>query len=140
MPGKLEIWKIGSVWIYPDLAWKKTLTNEELRKTAFLVQSKLTDMNITVWDESTYSAEVNGPWNVTLSIKMPNSNKSLIYMIRRDKQFNKTFGCPMSNNEYYKTDLPLSDRYNKDIFDRFRQTLIEILGEPEYIDYFETSK
>ena len=116
-----------------------------MREKAYEVQSNLNDLDVKVWDQSSYTAESNGPWNVTLSVKITDAlyDKPIefIYMIRRDHNFKKTFGCPYYNSDYGQ-DLrhrPLLEYYNSDLFQRFERALIEVLGEAEHIDHFETS-
>ncbi len=152
MPGCLKVWKIGPVEIHPHLSWSECLSPEQLREKAYEVQTNLNDFrgNVIVWDQSTYTSETNGSWNVTLSVITENTSLQkeieYIYMIRRDKKFNKTFGCPYYNSEYaHHTHTlphphrPLLEYYNSDLFKRFERALIEVIGEAEHIDHFETS-
>ena len=69
MPGSLKVWNIGPVKIYPHLSWNKCLSPETLREKANEVKSKLNDLDVEVLKQSSYTAETNGPWNVTISVK-----------------------------------------------------------------------
>jgi hypothetical protein len=149
MPGCLKVWRLCSVEIHPHLSWSECLSPEQLREKAHEVQTNLNDLNVRVWDQSTYTYETNGSWNVTLSVSdvvpADSGNKNsleskieYIYMIRRDSKFNKTFGCPYYNSEYSYTHRPLLEYYNSDLFKRFESALIEVIGEAEHIDHFET--
>ena len=130
-------WRMGPVYIYPDKSWKGCLNKDNLREVAHLIKKDLSDLNVKVWDQSSYTCETNGPWNVTISIESKSYN--YIYMIRKDEKFNKTYGCPMYNSEYSK-ELPLTKKCNENLFNRLSESLTKILGTPDIIDYFLTKK
>ena len=144
----ISVWNIGPVRIYPHLSWNKCLTPNELRDTATKLKSVMTDFEVMVFNESSYTAETNGPWNVTISIKGPSTRNSwtgqiidiqYIYMIRRDKELNQTFGCPMYNEEYYSIGhRPLLSEYNETALCLLEKELNQILGEGDKIEYFRT--
>lgn len=142
MTNRINVWNRGPVKIYPHLSWNGYLDDEQLKKVANDVKKELSDLKVTVWPQSTYCYETNGTWNVTLSI-LDNSNDSLrnyIYMIRRDKKFNKIFSCPIINTEYINelNELPLLKEHNETLFMHMENALIKVLGPATYINYFET--
>lgn len=142
----IKIWKKGSVNIYPHISWDKCLNNKELKKVGKYIVDKLVEKgyNAYIWSVSSYCREVNGLWNVVISVvlKDESSNKTTkyMYMIRRDDKLNKTFGCPFINLEYIKdlNELPFSlplikDQYKKSIL----RNQCLITSETKQLEYYK---
>ena len=141
MSKTIPVWRIGPVNIFPHLSWDGCLDNQELVETAQKIKSELSDLNVKIHEQSTYCSEVNGPWNVVISISSKENGTTIkyIYMIRRDSELSKTFGCPLINTEYFMLhERPLSKCYNELLFDSFEKALIKVLGNGTSIDVFET--
>jgi len=132
----MDYWapKNGSVFIFPHLEWDLDLTIEKLYEIVNNLKNSLKDLDITIWDQSTYSFEVNGSWNVIFSIN--NNKKKYMYMLFLDK--NKIYGSPFVNNEYkivLKHRSLLSDLI---LYRKIEDKLIEIIGSPNHISKFST--
>lgn len=103
--------KGGGLYIYPHMKIQSYTHN--LRAVAEKLAEKLQTetTKIVVWPQSSYAAEINGPWNVVLSISFlketkphhakdvdTNSNNTErvtgMYMVRRCIYYNETYFCP----------------------------------------------
>lgn len=139
MSNTIKVWNLGTVSIYPHLSWEKLLTYEELVELSKKINTHTEDdFKIYVFDVSSYSYEVNGKWNVIFSITTTDDLHKYIYMIRRDKELNKTFGCPMINREYM--DHPMYEKplhFNEELLKKFELILENYLQNGEYINCFE---
>ena len=115
----IPVWdRGGGLYIHPHMKIQGHTHN--LRAMAEELAEKLRSetIKIVVWRESTYASEINGPWNVVLSISFLKENnasdadgqldvdsKSLkkentpervtgMYMIRRCVYYEETYFCP----------------------------------------------
>ena len=107
----IPVWdRGGGLYIHPHM--KIVGHTHNLRAIAEKLAEKLQNetTKIVVWRESTYSAEINGPWNVVISISFlkendadtddaadaKNSSERVtgMYMIRRCIYYEETYFCP----------------------------------------------
>ena len=135
----ISVWTLGRVCIYPHLSWDGCLDYDNLLETAKNITAKLSDLNISIYPLSSFCNEVNGRWNVIINIK--EGDFSYNYMIRRDKDFGKTFGCPIVNNHYMDSPMnerPLSELCNPDLFKRMETAITSVLSGGTHISFFET--
>lgn len=98
----IKVWNKGRLSIYPHLEFPELYTFEQLQHIAKeLAQALSKDgLKICVFSESSYCCEVNGTWNVVIGFRKPNDDYLYTYMIRRDKTFGKSYGCPFANRDY----------------------------------------
>ena len=92
-----------------------------LREIAEKLAEKLKteSTSISVWRESTYAAEINGPWNVVISISFLKENNAAdadadiaaekspervtcMYMVRRCVYYEETYFCPFFKTSRYQ--------------------------------------
>ena len=130
----MDYWapKNGSVFIFPHLEWELDLTIEKLYQIVNSLKNSLKDLEITIWEQSTYSLEVNGSWNVIFSIN--DNNKKYMYMLFLDK--NKIYGSPFVNNEYKIVLKHRSLLSHLILYQKIEDKLIEIIGSPKHISKF----
>ena len=96
-------WCLGSVEIHPHIMSDKLYTQEELySKTNQIISkmaSKFPQYKMNHYPSNNqYCCEVNGRWAVVMYISI--DGKLYHYMLRRDKDFGQSFGCPVLNVEY----------------------------------------
>ena len=100
----IKVIKRGSVRIYPFLVLEKFMTYDEMFILANLLSSKLKnrDINCEVMNKNTYTFELNGSWNVVLSIKYIKHGKEFyaMFAIIHCPYYKKTYFCPFYNIEY----------------------------------------
>ena len=100
----IKVWdKGGGLYIWPHM--KIAGSKHDLRAIADqlkngLMESSTNQCKVEVWRESTYAAEINGPWNVVMSISFlkdssESSNRvTCMYMVRRCVYYDETYFCP----------------------------------------------
>lgn len=101
---QIKVIKRGSVRIYPFLVFDEFMNYNEMFVLANLVSSKLKnkDIDCEVINKNTYTFELNGSWNVVLSIKYTKDEKVFYAMmaIIHCTHYKKTYFCPFYNIEY----------------------------------------
>jgi hypothetical protein len=95
----MSIWEKGHVVIIPHIKFNRLYTYVEIWSMVLLMKEVLLDkIDISIFEKNSYCSEVNGSWNVVFSVVLDNTNYT--YMIRRDNQLKKTYGCPFYNSQY----------------------------------------
>jgi len=120
---------IGEVYIYPHCVLSNTILDLDITSKDILDEFKILspDIYIVIWDQNTFCSEVYGDWNRVISISNDGCNYN--YMIRKDKHFNSTFGCPFFNKEYPK-EYPLTqDNIGSEIFLNFEKSVLKVMGK-----------
>jgi hypothetical protein len=144
---QLSTWKIGSVQIDPSIKWSNIYTHNELCLFAKGLETKLPQLNIVIFETSEYCFEVDGRWNVTLSISskttpVEGKNPVYMYLIRRDTNSSSdiggTYGCPFYNTEYVDDLGHYKLSKNKNYLELVENALEEIIGAGTRITYFHT--
>jgi len=127
----ITVWNLGRVSIFPHIEFKKLYTFEEIQDITKKIQNDFEDkFQVLIYPKNTYCCEMNGYWNVIIgfkkTIKKGNKKDSYIYtyVIRRDSELGKSYGCPILNKEY--------------IFDRIiRENSFDNRNCPEEFKIFE---
>lgn len=88
----------GGVTIFPHLQFDTLFTYSELEDIVKDISKNLF-INIKIYEKNSYTYELNGSWNVIFVIQKHGYNYP--YMIRRDKDCKKSYGCPLIKLEYY---------------------------------------
>ena len=139
----ISVWNISNrVKVYPHLEWNGIMTYEEMLEVAKKLKTALPNYNIKIWERSSYCSEINGTWNVVISII--HDDITYTYMIRRDKELGKTFGCPFHNVDYAydlkHTCLSLDINSGKvsSQFQEIEKNLNIIMGPGKSITCFQT--
>ena len=120
----------GSVIIYPHCVLEgKILDLDNVIQS--LVQeaySSMPEIKIHTWKTNTFCSEVNGLWNRIITIYI--NEWKYHYMIRRDINFNSTYGCPFYNSEYPKEEplYPTFMKNTEDLFSKFESCVFKVLG------------
>lgn len=86
------------VVIFPHLEFEKLFTYIELEDIVKDISKNLF-INTKIYDKNSYTYELNGSWNVIFALKKYDCEYT--YMIRRDKDSKKSYGCPFIKQEYY---------------------------------------
>ena len=126
--------------VYPHLELdNKSYSQDEMRKLCNTLKQNMSKYEITIYDQSSYCNEINGPWNVCFSINNPLNNEKYTYIIRRCVEFNKTFGCPFLNEEYaYDLNtLALLETNNQHLFQLVESKLMELCPNSKKVNYFD---
>ena len=119
----IDVWIIeGAVRVTPHLEFQKLYSYEELREIAEKVKKQFPELHIRVWPKSTLFSELNGTWNVTMTV--PVKGKLYLYMLRRDKYYGKSYGSPIEKPSSVGF-FPLSDY--KEAFKKIDYFLISFL-------------
>ena len=141
-------WKLGAVHIYPHIKSNKLFTIEELFTKATNIITKMTDKfpqnKISMYKkDNSYCYEVNGKWNVVIYINI--DGYLYHYMLRRDSEFNESFGCPLVNIEYVgektlKNKILSKEtlKNNMDIWEYFEKCVCDELETTQKIIGFNT--
>jgi len=100
----LRVIKRKNVRIYPYLVLDKFMNYDEMFSLANVLSTNLkkNDLNCDVLDKNTYTYELNGSWNVVLSIKYiyNNTNYYQMFAIINCIHNKKTHICPFYSIEY----------------------------------------
>ena len=88
----------GGVSLYPHLQFDTLFTYKEMVDIAKDISKNLF-INIKIYDKNSYTNELNGSWNVIFVIQK--HGLDFPYMIRRDIDCRKSYGCPLIKQEYY---------------------------------------
>ena len=102
----IKVIKRGTVRIYPHLVFDKLMNYNEMFVFANTLANsfKILDVNCFVYEKNTYTYEMNGNWNVVLSVKYTNpiDNKEYraLFAIINSRYYKKTYFCPFYNTEY----------------------------------------
>ena len=120
----------GSVIIYPHCVIEGKILDLDnaIQSLVQEVSSSLPEIKIHSWKTNTFCSEVNGQWNRIITITI--NEWKYHYMIRRDKEFNSTYGCPFYNSEYPK-EAPFSPIFleeSEDLFSKFEACVFKTLG------------
>ena len=98
----IQVWKHGNVYIYPHLEFSHLYSYEEIKQIVLNIKKYLFS-ELIIYDESSYTYDLNGRWNICFSI---NKNKiDYTYLIRRDHLTKKTYACPFNIYEYGNTNM-----------------------------------
>ena len=100
----IKVIKRGTVRIYPFLESDKFMNYDEMFVLANTLSSNLKkkDIDCSVLEKNTYTFELNGSWNVVLSIKYTKNEKEFyaMFAIIHCSYYKKTYFCPFYNIEY----------------------------------------
>lgn len=100
----IKVIKRGSVRIYPLFELKNFMNYNEICVLAntLSINLKKKDIDCSVLEKNTYTFELNGIWNVVLSIKYTKNEKEFYAMcsIVNSEYHKKTYICPFYNIEY----------------------------------------
>ena len=93
----------GNVRIYPHIEIDKSTTYDELLKSVNEIKNKLY-IDCCIYNKNTYTYELNGSWNIVISIICKDDNNlnyygMYVFIIIK----NKIYGCPFCNEEYVST-------------------------------------
>ena len=140
--GKISYWRLNQrSTVYPHLELdQRPYSQKEMRNICDKLKEELTNLNIVIYEESTYCNELNGQWNVCFAVSDLEKGISYTYLIRRCQDFKKTFGCPFINTDYiYGLNITgLMKETNNKFFDIIEKKLIELCPNSKKIDYFDT--
>ena len=93
-----------------------------------------------IYDESSYTRELNGSWNIVIGIKhIPENNEKehqAMYLFSQRTGIDKTYGCPFYNKEYIYNLLHYSIDINKQLFELLEKCIKEINPEFKNITSF----
>ena len=138
----IPIWHLnGGIHIYPHLEIDGY--NHNMREIANQLARKLDatkKYKTHVLNQSSYAAEINGPWNVVLSIALLNQSDSdtnpevFMYMIRRCSYYKKTYFCPFYKESRAESFLT---KYPK-MLSEIEKLVKEITSNVKIIDSFPT--
>jgi hypothetical protein len=133
------------VTIYPDLELdQRPYTQTEMRDLVEKLKASLPELNIIIYEQSTYCKELNGEWNVCFAVQGhpvgdPNRKISYTYMIRSCDDLKKTYGCPFINSDYFYHNITgLMKSLNEPLFNIIESKLMELVPSAKKVDYFDT--
>ena len=140
---KLRIWHLSHrAKVYPHLELdNRPYSQLEMRELCNKLAKSLPNLKFTIYEQSSYCNELNGPWNVCFSVKNPEEKGGFYtYIIRRCVDLNKTFGCPFFNNQYVHdlNTFALSKVCNEKLFTEIENKLISLCPNVQKVDYFDT--
>lgn len=140
--GKIYVWELSHrAKIYPHLELEqRAYTQKEMRGLCNKLKEELPNLNIIVYEQSSYCYELNGPWNVCFAVGDSKKGYAYTYIIRSDEYFNKTYGCSFINSAYIP-DLKingLTKKTNGKIFDIIESKLMELMPNSMKVNYFDT--
>tara|TARA_B100001142_G_C13975058_1_gene516469 strand:- start:179 stop:601 length:423 start_codon:yes stop_codon:yes gene_type:complete len=127
--------------VYPHLELEqRAYSQEEMRDLAKKLKANLPELNIHIYDQSTFCNELNGPWNVCFAIGDPKTKMAYTYIIRRCVHFKKTYGCPFVNTAYiYDLKIAgLMKESNSRLFDIIENMLMKLVPNAKKVNYFDT--
>ena len=132
----IKHWPIkGGITIYPHVVTNKYSTHDEMRSYIMQIAKMHPELNITMYEESTFCSELNGQWNVVFTTYDPaEPDVQNLYMLRRCKTHNETHGCPLQKvSRCYpgpgqKAQRILNARTKKDHYDKIESALKTIWG------------
>ena len=137
--------KTRRVTIYPNLELDQRPYNQtEMRDLVEKLKASLPELNIHIYDQSTFCNELNGEWNVCFAVQGhpvndPNRKISYTYMIRRCDDFKKTYGCPFINSDYFYHNITgLMKSLNEPLFNIIESKLMELVPSAKKVNYFDT--
>jgi len=152
--GKITYWKKSHrATVYPHLELEqRSYTQEEMRDLVEKLKVTLPELNIHIYNQSTYCYELNGPWNVCFSVQEKHDPKKKIkisytYIIRSCDDFNKTFGCPLffpalsalfQLGRVNEQTTVLTKELNEPLFNMIESKLMELMPNAKKVDYFDT--
>jgi len=148
--GKISHWKLSHrATVYPHLEIaQRPYSQEEMRTLVEKLKAALPELNIVIYEQSTYCNELNGPWNVCFSVQEKHDPKkpikiSYTYIIRRCVDFNKTYGCPFINSmcQLGRTNEQITGllkELNEPLFNMIESKLIELAPDSKKVEYFDT--
>ena len=125
-------WVINKVVIFPHISIDEYLNYDEMKKLASETKKKLENdgYKCILYDRSSYTRELNGPWNVVLGIKhIPEGKKKeyqAMYLFRNDTLNKYTYGCPFYNEEYIYQLFHYSANMNNEIIEKLEKHIKEI--------------
>jgi len=137
----IRVWKLGDVHIYPHIALNTLIDYPELVEFATKISENLKNKGIkcVVWEKNTCSREINGAWNVVISIPYFNHkyNKhfSAMYMFRRCHYYKNTYCCPFYNKSNV-TEHSVDSIYSQKEFEAINTAIMGIYPNAEHIDSF----
>ena len=144
--GKITSWKRShSVTVYPHLELdQRDYSQQEMRSLVEKLKSELPELNIIIYEQSTYCRELNGEWNVCFAVQRfpvnnPNRKISYTYIIRSCEDFKKTYGCPFINSDYFYHNITgLMKSLNEPLFNIIECKLMELVPSAKKVNYFDT--
>ena len=131
--------------VYPHLEIaQQPHTQSEMRVLVEKLVDELPELNIIIYEKSTYCKELNGEWNVCFAVQgspvgKPNRVISYTYIIRSCDDLKKTYGCPFVNSEYYSLNTTgLMKTLNEPLFNIIESKLMELMPNSKKVGYFDT--
>ena len=129
-------WNIeGGITIYPHVVTNKYSTTAEMQSYISQIATMHPELNISMYKQSTFCAELNGGWNVVFTTSdTEQPNVQYLYMLRRCKDHNETHGCPFHKvSRCYpgpgqKAQTVLNATTKKDHYDKIEAALKTIWG------------
>ena len=140
---RVRVIKRKGVIIYPFLELNKFLNYDEmfaLAKTlAINLKKKYIDCDI--HKKNTYTFELNGSWNVVLSIKYTNYETDFcaMFAIIHCPYYKKTYFCPFYNIEYVSLNHHSINCHSSSTQFKILEDEIKTLLDVKYIDSFPNS-
>ncbi len=140
---KLYKFNIGRIAIIPDKEWDTLHSYEEMEqqllniKQYFDAKSKF---KLVIYEKNTYCNEVNGGWNIVMSVTLENKH-TYMYMYRRDIEIKKMYACPLDPPIDYTQGLkhitwtPKNEDC-KSSYDLLQDAMEHFLGKSTKIDHF----
>ena len=133
--------KTGNVVMYPHICIDKVL---DMKEFAEKIKNKMQThgYECKIYDESSYTRELNGSWNIVIGIKHIPENQEkehqAMYLLSQQTFIDKTYGCPFYNKEYIYDLLHYSLHMNKELFELLEKCIKEINSEFKNITSFRT--
>ena len=139
-------WKLSNrATVYPHLELdQRPYTQTEMRDLVEKLKASLPELNIIIYEQSTYCKELNGEWNVCFAVQghpvnNPNRKIRYTYIIRSCDDFNKTYGCPFVNSSYFYHNITgLMKLLNEPLFNIIESKLMELVPSAKKVNYFDT--
>ena len=137
----IKVIKRKSVIIYPFLVLDTFMNYDEMFALANTLSRNLQKKHIQcdVLNKNTYTFELNGIWNIVLSIKYTKNDKDFcaMFAIINCKYYKKTYFCPFYNIEYvsinhHSINCESSDKQFKILESEIKCSLKDV----RYIDSF----
>lgn len=134
----IEYWRPGNgdVIVYPHIEFDSLFTHNEIGDIIFNIQNELFGDNMIIYGDNDYCYEVNGKWNICFSVNC--DNISYTYLIRRDKQLNKSYACPFvrTRGECVRA---LNKINSPKLFKKLEDYLLFVFNNPKKINCFKTT-
>lgn len=129
----------GRVLEYPHLEIDKPLSYQELINCAINIRSKISEIGIftNIYEPSTYTSELNGKWNVVISIMV--NGKELTYIMHRALDQGKTFCGPIKHGAYQAdhNQHPLNNKNAPEAYKKIEEVMLKWVPNTTIITEFK---